>query len=296
MKAIVRCPGSCGELVHGTAAGMNFLVTCPVTVYSQVSVELSTERKTDLQAGDKTLQAVRRTLEYLGLPWQNVEVRIESDLPLGKGMASSSADISAACLATALAAGRRIDPQAICDIALGIEPTDGIFLPGITLIDHVSGKVRRPLGQPPAISLAIFDAGGEVDTIDFNQRSDLALLNLAKEPQVLDALQMVEEGLRTGDCALIGEGATLSALANQTILFKPALEGIIELSRSFGAIGVNAAHSGTVIGVMFADAAAKGIGACVAEIRRQYPDVRYFTQARLTSGGLTVVEAPDYGK
>ena len=147
-----------------------------------------------------------------------------------------------------------------------------------------------------AISLAIFDAGGEVDTIDFNQRSDLALLNLAKEPQVLDALQMVEEGLRTGDCALIGEGATLSALANQTILFKPALEGIIELSRSFGAIGVNAAHSGTVIGVMFADAAAKGIGACVAEIRRQYPDVRYFTQARLTSGGLTVVEAPDYGK
>ena len=92
MKAIVRCPGSCGELVQGTAAGMNFLVTCPVTVYSQVSVELSTERKTDLQAGDKTLQAVRRTLEYLGLPWQNVEVRIESDLPLGKGMASSSAD------------------------------------------------------------------------------------------------------------------------------------------------------------------------------------------------------------
>ena len=296
MKAIVRCPGSCGELVQGTAAGMNFLVTCPVTVYSQVSVELSTERKTDLQAGDKTLQAVRRTLEYLGLPWQNVEVRIESDLPLGKGMASSSADISAACLATALAVGRRIDPQAICDIALAIEPTDGIFLPGITLIDHVSGKVRRSLGEPPVISLAIFDVGGEVDTIDFNQRSDLALLNLAKEPQVLDALQMVEEGLRTGDCGLIGEGATLSALANQTILFKPALEGIIELSRSFGAIGVNAAHSGTVIGVMFADAAAKGIGACVEEIRRQYPDVRYFTQARLTSGGLTVVEAPGHAR
>ena len=296
MKAIVRCPGSCGELVQGTAAGMNFLVTCPVTVYSQVSVELSFERKTDWQAGDKTLQAVRRTLEYLGLPWQNVEVRIESDLPLGKGMASSSADISAACLATALAVGRRIDPQAICDIALAIEPTDGIFLPGITLIDHVSGKVRRSLGEPPVISLAIFDVGGEVDTIDFNQRSDLALLNLAKEPQVLDALQMVEEGLRTGDCGLIGEGATLSALANQTILFKPALEGIIELSRSFGAIGVNAAHSGTVIGVMFADVAAKGIGACVEEIRRQYPDVRYFTQARLTSGGLTVVEAPGHAR
>jgi L-threonine kinase len=68
------------------------------------------------------------------------------------------------------------------------------------------------------------------------------------------------------------------------------------LSRSFGAIGVNAAHSGTVIGVMFADEAAAGMAGCVAEICRQYPDVCYFTQARLTSGGLTVVEAPDYGR
>lgn len=291
MKAVVRCPGSCGELVQGTTAGMNFLVTCPVTVYSQVSVELAVEGKTNDQAGAKTMEAVRRTLEYLGLPWQNVHVRIESDLPLGKGMASSSADISAACLATALAAGSRIDLEAICDIAIGIEPTDGIFFPGITLIDHVTGKVRSPLGEPPAISLAIFDVGGEVDTIDFNHRSDLVLLNQAKESQVLGALQMVEKGLRTGDCGLIGQGATLSALANQTILFKPALEGIMALSRSFGAIGVNTAHSGTMIGVMFADVARSGMDACVAEIRRQYPDVRYFKQAQLTSGGLSIVEA-----
>ena len=118
MKAIVRCPGSCGELVQGTAAGMNFLVTCPVTVYSQVSVELSTERKTDLQAGDKTLQAVRRTLEYLGLPWQNVEVRIESDLPLGKGMASSSADISAATSAISAYKSARVIFESVLSVII----------------------------------------------------------------------------------------------------------------------------------------------------------------------------------
>ncbi len=150
-----------------------------------------------------------------------------------------------------MAAGREIDIDTICDIALEIEPSDGIFLPGITLIDHVSGSIRRTLGHPPAIHIAIFDVGGEVDTIDFNHRSDLAELNRAKEPQVLKALQMVETGLLKGDCSLIGEGATLSALANQSILFKPSLEGIIELAVSFGAVGVNVAHSGTVIGVMF---------------------------------------------
>jgi len=290
VRATVRCPGSCGELVQGTVAGMNFLVTCPVTLYSQVSVDLSTECETPWRAGDKTLEAVRRTLEYLELPWKQIGVRVESELPLGKGMASSSADISAACLATALATGRQIELDKICDIALAIEPTDGIFLPGITLIDHVTGKVRRSLGEPPAIMLAIFDVGGEVDTIDFNLRSDLAALNLAKEAQVLDALQMVEAGIHSGDCSLIGAGATLSALANQEILFKPSLEGIIELSRSFGAVGVNAAHSGTVIGVLFDIAAIAGIESCVAETCRQYPDIRYFGQARLTSGGLSVVE------
>ena len=292
MRATVRCPGSCGELVQGAVAGMNFLVTCPVTLYSQVSVDLSAECETPWRIGDKTLEAVRRTLEYLELPWQQVGVRVESELPLGKGMASSSADISAACLATALASGRQIEPDKICDIALSIEPTDGIFLPGITLIDHVTGKVRRCLGDPPAIKMAIFDVGGEVDTINFNLRSDLASLNLAKEAQVLDALQMVEEGIRSGDCSLIGEGATLSALANQPILFKPSLEGIIDLSRSFGAVGVNAAHSGTVIGVLFAADAAAGMENCVAEICRQYPEIQHFGQARLTGGGLLVVEDP----
>jgi L-threonine kinase len=274
---------------------MNFLVTCPITVYSQVSVNLAAANDDSLQVPEKTREAVRRTLNHLALPLQNIEIRVDSQLPLGKGMASSSADISAACLATALAAGREIDIDAICDIALEIEPTDGIFLPGITLIDHVSGSIRRALGHPPAIHIAIFDVGGEVDTIDFNHRSDLAELNRAKEPQVLKALQMVETGLLKGDCSLIGEGATLSALANQSILFKPSLEGIIELAVSFGAVGVNVAHSGTVIGVMFDPSIdSLVIDDCITAICRKFDEICYLRTARLTSGGLSIVEAPEY--
>lgn len=289
MKATVRCPGSCGELVQGTTGGMNFLVTCPISLYSQVTVSLSTDAKSEWNAGNKAIEAVKRTLEYLDLPIDGVQLQVDSELPVGKGMASSSADISAACLATALAAGRKLDSDMICKIAVGIEPTDGIFLPGITMIDHVSGRFRRSLGNPPEITVVIFDAGGEVDTIDFNLRSDLVELNLRKEAEVLTALNMVEQGIQTGDASLIGAGATLSAVANQSILFKPSLESIIKISRSFGAVGVNAAHSGTVLGVLFDSGANSDIEGCIKAIRCECTDVRFFRKAQMVSGGLSIV-------
>ncbi|HWR28535.1 MAG TPA: GHMP kinase [Negativicutes bacterium] len=289
MKATVRCPGSCGELVQGTTAGLNFLVTCPISLYSQVSVNLSTEKKSVWNAGNKTMEAVQKTLEYLEMSFAGIHIQVDSELPVGKGMASSSADISAACLATAIAAGRSIDNETICKIALDIEPTDGIFLAGITMLDHVTGKVCRAMGDPPAITIAVLDAGGEVDTIDFNHRSDLAALNCRKEPEVLAALRMVEQGIQSGDCSLIGAGATLSALANQSILFKPSLERIIAISRSFGAVGVNAAHSGTVLGIMFDTKANSDVGGCIDAVCRECSDVRFFRTAQMVSGGLSIV-------
>jgi L-threonine kinase len=272
---------------------MNFLVTCPVNLYSQVTVSLSSGNNWVGNTGHKTMQAVQKTLEHLGLSFDGIKIQVESELPAGKGMASSSADISAACLATALAARRSIDMATICEIALAIEPTDGIFLPGITMIDHVTGRVRRLMGEPPEITIAVLDAGGEVDTIDFNHRSDLAELNYLKEPEVLTALQMVEQGIQRGDCTLIGAAATLSALANQSSLFKPSLDRIIEISRSFGAIGVNAAHSGTVLGVMFDPATASDIEGCIGAICRECADVRFFRTVRMVSGGLSIVGEPE---
>ena len=199
MKATVRCPGSCGELVQGTTAGSNFLVTCPINLYSEVTVSLSSDPSSLWSAGNKTVEAIHKTLEYLGESFEGIEVRVASELPVGKGMASSSADIAAACLATALAAGRTLDIDEVCKIAIAIEPTDGVFSPGITMIDHVTGKTRHSLGEAPDITIAVLDAGGEVDTIDFNHRSDLAELNRGKEPEVLAALRLVEAGIENQD-------------------------------------------------------------------------------------------------
>lgn len=284
----VRAPGSCGELVQGTLAGGNFLITCPVDFYTEVTVIPGDSGPS--AAGVKTVEAVRLTWAYLGVTCDQYAVNVRSALPQGKGMASSSADISAACLAAALAAGYTLTPDEITDIALAIEPTDGIFYPGIVMIDHVRGLTRRTLGSPPPMSVLIFDAGGRVDTVEFNQRGDLAVLNAAKENEVRTAVDLVSRGLATGDAGLIGEAATLSSLANQGILKKTCLETVITVARRHGAVGVNTAHSGTVLGVLFAGRPEMVASACRQAVAEACPGLEFLRFARLIPGGLTVLK------
>jgi L-threonine kinase len=282
----VRAPGSCGELVQGTINGKNFLITCPVNLFSEVELHPGDEAVQN--AGEKVMDAVERTFAYLGLSRDKFSITVLSELPVGKGMASSSADISAACQAAALTVGKALTPDEIADIALAIEPTDGIFYPGIVAFDHVRGLIRQSLGMPPDMTIAVFDAGGQVDTVSFNRRTDLAALNAAKEEQVGEAFHLVSQGIAAMDCELIGRGATLSARANQDILYKPCLETLIEIGSRFGSVGVNAAHSGTVLGILFPAGVVPFIPACIKAVTNTCPGVTYLKTVSLVPGGLRV--------
>jgi L-threonine kinase len=292
MAIKVRAPGSCGELVQGTIKGQNFLITCPIDVYSQAQIiSCASPVLPDYQ---KAATAMEMTLRYLGVTQQNQSVHIQSELLVGKGMASSSADISAACQATAIHAGKPLQAEEIAAIALSIEPTDAIFYPGIMMFDHVEGKLSKCLGQPPPLDIVILDVGGEIDTLSFNRRVDLVEQNQLKEKAVSEAVELVAAGIKKGDSRLIGAGATLSALANQSILYKPYLEQIIDISKYYGAVGVNAAHSGTVLGVLFPVDGGEGKEQCIEHILSLCGGkVQYIRTACLISGGLTLVEGDD---
>lgn len=285
MKVKVKAPGSCGELAQGTMNGKNFLITCPIDLYSEVTVQSHEGITTSLNLGSKVISAIQKTLHYLQIPG-SFHVTIKSELPIGKGMASSSADISATCQSIALSAGKLLSLDELANIALSIEPTDGIFYPGIVLFDHVKGYIRQFLGNAIPMYIAIFDVGGEIDTLCFNQRSDLEKLNQAKELQVRNAMNLIVEGLDKNDIDLLGKGTTLSALANQKILYKPDLEEIIDISRSWGAAGVTIAHSGTVVGVLFPINKLDNCPLCIEEISRHCRNVTFLRIAQFISGGL----------
>jgi L-threonine kinase len=247
-----RAPGTCGELVQGRFAdGTDFLVTLPIDVWSTVQVTVVPDLPVTVHPASraKTRQAVRLALDALGRPDMGARVSVESDLPVGKGMASSTADIVAACRATAAALGYSILPEMISHIARQIEPSDGVMYPGIVCYDHRRCRLIERLGHLPPLDILVVDLGGEVDTLAFNTLpKNYADAELAA---IQNAYDLVVGGLRTGSAALIGRAATISARVNQRLLVKPHLEPLIQIAGAYGAYGVNVAHSGTVVGLLF---------------------------------------------
>lgn len=252
--ATARAPGSCGELAQGMIDGGYFLVTCPIDLYSTATITLShgDGRAHAPHDAPKSRRAVELTLARFGRFDVDAHLSLSSQLPRGKGMASSTADISAAIAATADALGAEMPSTDMAQIALLVEPSDGVMLPGIAILDHKRGGEARMLGAPPPMRVVVLDFGGNVDTLAFNGvNRDSTLMRL--QPEFSEALTLIERGIRDGSAALVGAGATRSAIANQHILHKSQLDAVIRLADDVGAVGVNAAHSGTVLGMLFED-------------------------------------------
>ncbi len=291
-RASASAPGTCGELAQGMLDGVLCMVTCPIDMYSRATVELHPSQPFDeLRRGiegpgdsPKACKAAKATLDYLGNSDMGGRLWLDSPLPRGKGMASSTADVAAAIVATAGATGAEVPPEVVAEIALSVEPSDGIMIPHVAVFDHREGKVSRILGKPPPMRVVILDFGGSVDTQEFNLVDRNAFLKRL-QPRMTEAVSLIEEGIARGDPLRIGRGATISAVANQELLFNPRLEAVQELSLRTGAVGVNVAHSGTVIGMLFPDNAPLAKGAVEVALR-EMEGLEAVLQCRIVSGGV----------
>lgn len=245
--------GTCGELVQGQFSdGRDFLVTLPVALWTEVHLKLtptsSTIQSNTIGKG-KTQQAIKKTLGYLGYPSFGARFNVRSEIPEGKGMASSTADIVAACRATAEALGQSLSAEEISRIAISIEPSDGIMYPGVVTYNHRRGELIETLGELPPMSLLALDLGGHVDTLQFNKKEkNYSAKELAK---IERAYELIKAGLREGSLEKIGRAATMSAKINQRLLPKPHLDRLIEIAEVYKAYGICIAHSGTIAALIF---------------------------------------------
>jgi len=329
-----RAPLTCGELVQGSLAGRDFLISCPIPAYSRARVWLEPgdpgetavvtlhrypagaiasvpamyrlrsfaaplhSPLTDPQPtglGQKAVRALEVTLLTLGQWVRRAVIEITTPGPAGKGLGTSTADILATAQATAAALGRRLGPVELARIALTIEPSDSTMFPGLAMLDHRRGTLMKVLGPPPPLALVMLDLGGRVDTEQFNRRPDLDAANREKEPRVREALRLVYRGIREHDPALVARGATLSALAHQAVLPKPGLPELVEQVCARGGLGAVNTHSGTVLGVLAAPSA-RTIGR-LAHFLTGWPGATLVGVTRVTGGGVaTWNTGAGYGK
>ncbi len=285
-RGSASAPGTCGELAQGMLDAVLCMVTCPIDMRSRATVELTPGegQVTAPEDSPKARQAVQASLEFLGERRVNARLGLSSSLPRGKGMASSTADVAAAIAATAAASGRELSPKQIADIALKVEPSDGVMFPEVVIFDHIRGSVARPLGQPPPMRVVVLDFGGVVDTVSHNSADRNEALR-EQAPRMSEAVGLISRGISSGDPALIGKGATISAVANQEVSLNPHLDAVLEIHREVGAVGVNVAHSGTVIGMLFHDERELAESAAALAMER-LPCLVAAASHRLAGGGV----------
>lgn len=250
---LARCPGTCGEWVQGTRGGVPFLIDCPIDRFSEARVTLKMDSagwnlpKNKLKA----LQVLELLKDNLGLPRLGGKVEFSHQLPEGKGMASSTADITAVAAAALAALGEDPLPERLAYLALQIEPSDSVMFPGITEIEHVKGHSHRLLGSPvPALFLAL-DWGGAIDTKAFNARPELADHYRRHESEIKRAYRLACEGIDQGDLEKLARAGTISAQCNLEVNHKSFFEPFLSWVREKGGLGVVTAHSGTLLAGVF---------------------------------------------
>lgn len=281
MELIVRVPGSCGEIMQGYWQGEPFLVTCPIDRYSTVTVRSGTGRL--VGGGAKAKRAFSLALTYCRVSELPYDFYLTSDLPEGKGMASSSADICAVLAAVGFVLGRPLREQEIGRLAASIEPTDGIFCRGMAVIEPDTGRIKAVFSQVPKLSIAVFDSGGIVDTVAFHEKGRRRRKPDSKA--IAAGMALLQDPLTAEN---LGRAATYSALANQVLLEKPDFPAFVERAlQKPGVVGVNTAHSGTVAGVFFTEG--KGLNVredIVRPLTAAFPDWTYVDTVRLQEGGI----------
>jgi L-threonine kinase len=213
------------------------------------------ERKDPMrdQRTKKAIEAMYKTIDYFGLDksvGDTLSLQIESDIPIEKGMASSTADIAATVGATAKLIGKTLRVDEMAKICTQIEPTDSTIFDTLTLFDHLKGIRIKSFDWFPNLDVLVLESPKSLNKQQFRKK-DYKLLRNMNQPKVEKAYETFELAYEKKDFSLLGKAATISALANQNILYKEKLEELIDLSLKLGCFGVNVAHSGTVLGIIF---------------------------------------------
>ena len=251
IRATETAAGTCGELVQGfTSEGVPFHVTCPISKTATVTVTVRPAREftiTQIGSGlSKIAQSLRQTSILLDLEPLEVQVEHWSDLDIGKGMGSSTADIVAASRALAAATGRTLTPAELAKLATSIESSDGIMYPGLVAFNHKTGDVVEQFSWWPQFVVLMITPPQQFNTesADFSGKQKFG----AQFDEIVSDLR---GAAARRDAAAFAKAATQSASINQRFVPNPYHSLIANRLDEFGALGINVGHTGTVLGLLF---------------------------------------------
>lgn len=290
-----------GELFQGVVEGpdgrlLRGLVSLPCDIFKSEAVfhpDASGVLKVDPVWKIKARKAVELTLAHTGRSGRGGTLRIRSTIPVGWGLGSSTSDVTAAIRAVADAFGERIEPQAIATLAVKAESASDSIMFGdrVVFFAQREGAVIEDLkGVLPGLEVLGFNTDhAGVDTLSHTPAQYTWWEVEAFRPLA----GLLRRAVATQNPHLVGQVATASAHLNQQHLPKPHFESIKRVADRVGALGIQVAHSGTVVGLLF-DAQDERRSGRIRDARRMVNDMGFGQTWRFRTGGCAQQFEPEF--
>lgn len=240
-------PGTFGELLYGEIDQRPFLVNLLIPWGTRA---VFVEGDGPLLVIPSYRKKARLVAEHLLAAWNKPVsgvLVVQSSLPIGKGMASSSADMLATLRALATYYHRHLTPAEMAAFCARVEPTDAIMFPGVVAFDPVEGRLLERLGRSPAAIIMGVLGHGRVNTEDHHRHR--APYAAHHEERLRKALKLARQGLAEGRLELVGQAGRISATVALERKPDPSIEALLAIADR-ERTGVIVAHSGTVRGLL----------------------------------------------
>jgi len=172
-------------------------------------------------------------------------IRLQSNIPPGKGLSSSSTDILSVLFVVNDYLRTGCTSEDLYRIAAAIEPTDPCLTDDIVIFRQHAGIIDRYITLPP-MTVLYFDAepGRQIETLDVQRPWTVGT---GKFYDWL--LRRFLRAAKEGDYDEIFESITYSAEYNQTMVPLARWDEYLQLARTTQA-GLMVAHSGTIVGFL----------------------------------------------
>jgi uncharacterized protein involved in propanediol utilization len=210
-------------------------------------------------------------------------LEMDSDVPLCRGLGSSTSDVLAAIWAVEDSFGLVLPRTVVARLAVEAEEASDslMFDRTAVLFAHREGELIEDFADRlPPLHVLGFGAGEPVDTLNYRP-----VRYTEQEVDRFDELRsMLRQAVASQDAALIGEIATTSTRINQKHLPIPRLEEVCAAAAVAGAVGVQTAHSGDVGGILF-DRQVPDLDSRVEIARKLLHGLGHNEQWRFNAGG-----------
>lgn len=246
MESRAKHPGSFGEILQGNLGEKSLLVSPPINLYSNVRIFESYKEK-----DPNTNIKVNRFMKNLLLNWgyeefiKNIYIEVKSEIPRGKGLASSTADICAVYKALINMFKKPYSEEELILHSVKIEPTDSIIFNKFTLFDYKKGKFKEELGDYIKFHILVFQGNKIINTIEFNKK------DLPPMKSIEDLIPKLRQSILKSDLQGIGEISTESIKRNFVRLNYDYFNLVSKHKNETNGLGIIGCHSGDALGIIY---------------------------------------------